>query len=296
MNPLQTKIEFLKGVGPKRALLLNKELRIFTFGDLLFHFPFRYVDRSKFHSVSASNQDQAFMQFKGRLRKIKKIGQARKMRLTAEFYDSTGSIELVWFKGIKWVEPKLDTDSEFILFGKPTRFNGKYNIAHPELELASTAKVTKGRALQPIYHTTEKLSNKSLHSKALEKLVYTLTQQIQVNIPENLTPDIVQKWNLIPRNQALFEVHFPSTPEHLKLARYRLKFEELFFMQLQILRFKNFRKSERKGFVFGKVGEYFNQFYNEVLPFDLTGAQKRVIKEIRSDVKSGDQMLSLIHI
>lgn len=294
MNPLQTKIEFLKGVGPKRALLLNKELGIFTFGDLLFHFPFRYVDRSKFHSVSASNQDQTFMQFKGRLRKIKKIGQARKMRLTAEFYDSTGSIELVWFKGIKWVEPKLDTDSEFVLFGKPTRFNGKYNIAHPELELASTAKVTHGRALQPIYHTTEKLSNKNLHSKALEKLVYTLTQQIQVNIPENLTPDLAEKWNLIPRNRALFEVHFPSNPEHLKLARYRLKFEELFFMQLQILRFKNFRKSERKGFVFGQVGQYFKQFYDEVLPFDLTGAQKRVIKEIRADVKSGDQMNRLL--
>ena len=294
MNPLQTKIEFLKGVGPKRALLLNKELGIFTFGDLLFHFPFRYVDRSKFHSVSASNQDQTFMQFKGRLRKIKKIGQARKMRLTAEFYDSTGSIELVWFKGIKWVEPKLDTDSEFILFGKPTRFNGKYNIAHPELELASTAKVTHGRALQPIYHTTEKLSNKNLHSKALEKLVYTLTQQIQVNIPENLTLDLAKKWNLIPRNRALFEVHFPSNPEHLKLARYRLKFEELFFMQLQILRFKNFRKSERKGFVFGQVGQYFKQFYDEVLPFDLTGAQKRVIKEIRADVKSGDQMNRLL--
>jgi len=294
LNPLQTKIEFLKGVGPKRALLLNKELGIFTFGDLLFHFPFRYVDRSKFHSVSASNQDQTFMQFKGRLRKIKKIGQARKMRLTAEFYDSTGSIELVWFKGIKWVEPKLDTDSEFILFGKPTRFNGKYNIAHPELELASTAKVTHGRALQPIYHTTEKLSNKNLHSKALEKLVYTLTQQIQVNIPENLTLDLAKKWNLIPRNRALFEVHFPSNPEHLKLARYRLKFEELFFMQLQILRFKNFRKSERKGFVFGQVGQYFKQFYDEVLPFDLTGAQKRVIKEIRADVKSGDQMNRLL--
>ncbi|UTW67443.1 ATP-dependent DNA helicase RecG [bacterium SCSIO 12643] len=294
MNPLQTKIEFLKGVGPKRALLLNKELGIFTFGDLLFHFPFRYVDRSKFHPVSAANQDQAFMQFKGRLRKIKKIGQTRKMRLTAEFYDASGSIELVWFKGIKWVEPKLDTDSEFVLFGKPTRFNGKYNIAHPELELASTAKVTQGRALQPIYHTTEKLSNKNLHSKALEKLVYTLTQQIQVNIPENLTPDLAKKWNLIPRNRALFEVHFPSNAEYLKLARYRLKFEELFFMQLQILRFKNFRKSERKGFIFGQVGPYFKKFYDEVLPFDLTGAQKRVIKEIRADVKSGDQMNRLL--
>jgi len=294
VNPLQTKIEFLKGVGPKRAELLQKELRIFTFGDLLFHFPFRYVDRSKFHTVSESNQDQAFMQFKGRVRKIRKIGQARKTRLVAEFYDETGVIELVWFKGIKWVEPKLDPEKEFILFGKPTRFNGKYNIAHPELELASTSKVAAGRSLQPIYHTTEKLIAKNLHTKAIEKLVYTLTQQIQVVIPENLTPTLMQKWSLIPRNKALFEVHFPTSTDALKVARYRLKFEELFFMQLQILRFKNHRKAERKGFVFDKVGEKFNAFYKNVLPFDLTGAQKRVVKEIRADVKSGDQMNRLL--
>ncbi len=294
MNPLQTKIEFLKGVGPKRAELLQKELRIFTFGDLLFHFPFRYVDRSKFFTVSESNQDQAFMQFKGHVRKIRKIGQARKMRLVAEFYDSTGVIELVWFKGIKFVEPKLDPDKEFVLFGKPTRFNGKYNIAHPELELASTSKVAAGRSLQPIYHTTEKLNAKNLHTKALEKLVYTLTQQIQVVIPENLTPELMQKWNLIPRNKALFEVHFPTNTDALKVARYRLKFEELFFMQLQILRFKNHRKLQRRGYVFNKVGERFNQFYQEVLPFDLTGAQKKVVKEIRNDLKSGDQMNRLL--
>jgi ATP-dependent DNA helicase RecG len=294
VNPLQTKIEFLKGVGPKRAELLNKELRIFNFGDLLFHFPFRYVDRSKFHTVKEANQDQAFMQFKGHIRRIKKIGQARKMRMVAEFYDETGVIELVWFKGIKFVEPKLDPEKEFVLFGKPTRFNGKYNIAHPELELASTAKVTQGRALQPIYHSTEKLISRNLHTKAIEKLIGTLTNQIQVIIPENLTPELMQKWRLIPRNKALFEVHFPSDADTLKLARYRLKFEELFFMQLQILRFKNHRKSQRKGFVFNKVGANFNLFYEKVLPFDLTGAQKRVLKEIRADVKSGDQMNRLL--
>lgn len=294
MNPLQTKIEFLKGVGPKRAELLQQELQIFTFGDLLFHFPFRYVDRSKFHEVKEAKQDQAFMQFKGHVRKIKKIGQARKMRLTAEFYDETGVIELVWFKGIKWVEPKLDPASEFVLFGKPTRFNGKYNIAHPELELASTSKTTNGRALQPIYHSTEKLISRNLHSKAIEKLVYTLTQQVSVVIPEILPPDFLEKWQLIPRNKSFFEVHFPSNTDQLKLARYRLKFEELFFMQLQILRFKKHRNTSRGGFVFGTVGEKFNQFYNDVLPFDLTGAQKRVLKEIRNDVKSGQQMNRLL--
>ncbi len=294
MDPLKTKIEFLKGVGPKRAEMLNKELRIFTFGDLLFHFPFRYVDRSKFYTVKEANQDQTFMQFKGKVRKVRKIGQARKMRLTAEFYDETGFIELVWFKGIKWVEPQLDPEKEFVLFGKPTRFNGKYNIAHPELEPANSSKVTHGVALQPIYHTTEKLTAKNLHTKAIEKLVYTLTQQIKVIIPENLTDEMRVKWHLMPRNKALFEVHFPSNPETLKLARYRLKFEELFFMQLQILRFKNYRKSQRKGHLFDHVGEYFNKFYKEVLPFDLTNAQKRVIKEIRADVKNGDQMNRLL--
>ncbi|MGB1003589.1 MAG: ATP-dependent DNA helicase RecG [Salibacteraceae bacterium] len=294
MNPLQTKIEFLKGVGPKRAELLQQELQIFTFGDLLFHFPFRYVDRSQFHEVKHANQDQAFMQFKGHVRKIRKIGQGRKMRLTAEFYDETGVIELVWFKGIKWVEPKLDPEKEFVLFGKPTRFNGKYNIAHPELELASSAKTANGRALQPIYHSTEKLISKNLHTKAIEKLVYTLTQQITVVIPEILTEDLVSKWNLIPRNKAFFEVHFPSSTDNLKLARYRLKFEELFFMQLQILRFKKHRNTSRGGFVFNSVGEKFNDFYKNALPFDLTGAQKRVLKEIRNDVKSGQQMNRLL--
>ena len=294
MNPLQTKIEFLKGVGPKRAELLQKELGIFTFGDLLFHFPFRYVDRSQFHEVVDANQDQAFMQFKGHIRKIKKIGQARKTRLTAEFYDETGSIELVWFKGIKWVEPKLDPEKEFVLFGKPSRFNGKYNIAHPELELASTAKTTNGRELQPIYHSTEKLTSSNLHTKAIEKLVYTLTQQIAINLPEILSADLIQRWHLMPRHQAFFEVHFPSTPDQLKLARYRLKFEELFFMQLQILRFKNHRNTDRGGFVFSQVGEKFNQFYSNALPFELTGAQKRVIKEIRADVKNGKQMNRLL--
>ena len=294
MNPLQTKIEFLKGVGPKRAEMLQKELGIFTFGDLLFHFPFRYVNRSQFHKVNSANQDQAFMQFKGHVRKVRKIGQGRKVRLTAEFYDDTGSIELVWFKGIKWVEPKLDAEKEFVLFGKPTRFNGKYNIAHPELEAASSAKVTNGRELQPIYHSTEKLNSANLHTKAIEKLVYALTQQISINLPEILSPHILETWQLMPRHLAFFEVHFPSTPDKLKLARYRLKFEELFFMQMQILRFKNHRNTERGGLVFNRVGEKFNEFYSKALPFELTGAQKRVVKEIRNDVKSGQQMNRLL--
>ena len=294
MNPLQTKIEFLKGVGPKRAELLQLELGIFNFGDLLFHFPFRYVDRSQFHKVTDANQDQASMQFKGHVRKIRKIGQARKTRLTAEFYDETGVIELVWFKGIKWVEPKLDPEKEFVLFGKPTRFNGKYNIAHPELELASTSKTTNGRALQPIYHSTEKLISRNLHTKAIESLIYTLTQQISVIIPEIFPEEFLKKWQLMPRHQAFFEVHFPSTTDQLKRARYRLKFEELFFMQLQIIRFKKHRNTSKGGFIFDKVGEKFNQFYSEALPFDLTGAQKRVVKEIRADVKSGQQMNRLL--
>jgi ATP-dependent DNA helicase RecG len=294
VNPLQTKIEFLKGVGSKRALLLQKELGIFTFGDLLFHFPFRYVDRTKFHTVSEARQDQAYMQFRGKIRNIQKLGAQRKARLTAEFYDESGSIELVWFKGIKWIEPNLHPLQEYVLFGKPTQFNGKFNIVHPELELASVAKTSHGIGLQPIYHTTEKLAAQNLNSKAIEKLVFTLTRQIRIDIPENLTEELRSQWNLIPRNVALMEVHFPSNTEKLQLARYRLKFEELFFMQLQLLRFKNYRKSRHQGLVFEKVGTYFNQFYEKVLPFPLTNAQKRVIKEIRLDMKSGEQMNRLL--
>lgn len=294
MNPLLTKIEYLKGVGPQRGELLQKELGIFTFGDLLFHFPFRYVDKSKFHKVREANQDQAYMQFRGKIKNVRKHGTGRKQRLTAYFFDETGQIELVWFKGIKWVEPKIQSTEDFILFGKPTQFNGKYNIAHPEIELASKAKVSAGKHLQPVYHATDKLNNKNLGTKALEKLVYNLTQQIKVQVPENLPDWVVKEYDLIPKGKALFEVHFPTSIDYLKKARFRLKFEELFFMQLQILRFKLKRNVTQAGVIFSQVGELFNEFYNTVLPFDLTGAQKRVMKEIRADVKSGRQMNRLL--
>src|ERR1035437_6083869 len=291
---LTTDIKFLKGVGPERANALTNELNIRTFSDLLNHFPFRYVDRTKIYTIKEINPDMPFVQFKGRIVNAEVVGADKGRRLLAEIKDETGSVELIWFKGIKWVAPKLKPNTEFIVFGKPTSFNSKINIAHPEIELASEENILIAKKLQPVYNTGEKLKSRWLDSKGIWKLQRTLVAQINKNIPETLSQEILKKHNLISREEAYKQIHLPDNHEMLKQATLRLKFDELFFLQLRLLQVKGIRKKTYSGFVFDKVGNYFNDFYNNHLPFQLTGAQKRVLKEIRQDMGTGKQMNRLL--
>ncbi len=292
---LHTPIEYLKGVGPARAELLKKELSIFTFKDLLFHLPFRYIDRTQFHTVNNIRSDAFHIQLKGKITSVQTLGEGRKKRLTATFQDETGSIELIWFKGIKWIKPQLIPGKTFIVFGKPTLFNGRYNIAHPELEEWANVPVEQHKKFQAVYRTTEKLSSKGLHSKGIAKLVaHLLTQFEYSHIQENLSEDIIAHFRFMNRYETLINLHQPQNAEKLQKARQRFKFEELFFLQLQLIRQKLVVTTKMPGFVFEQVGHYFNTFYSRHLPFELTNAQKRVIKEIRHDVKSGKHMNRLI--
>lgn len=294
-SPLQdTPIEFLKGVGPKRAEVLAAELGVRTFRGLLFHYPFRYVDRSQFHKVSEIQSDVAHIQLRGRIGRLEKVGVKRATRLVAEFYDDSGRIELIWFKGISYVERMVKTGEEYIVFGKPARYKGKWNIAHPDLEKASEHSVSLNSSLQPVYSSTEKLTAMGLHSKGIARLQWTLQEHLGGKMPETLSSNLLQDLSLMPRNAALREVHFPSAPAVLQKAVFRLKFEELFFVQMRLLRMQVVRNQKIRGLVFGAVGEHFNQFYTEKLPFELTGAQKRVVKEIRRDLGSGHQMNRLL--
>jgi ATP-dependent DNA helicase RecG len=294
-NILNTPIEYLKGVGPSRAELLKKELSIFTFKDLLFHFPFRYIDRTKFHTIRDINTDAFHIQLKGKITNIQTIGEGRKKRLTATLQDETGSIELVWFKGIKWVKPQLVPGKTFIVYGKPTQFNNRYNIAHPELEEWNNQPIEQHKKFQAVYNTTEKLSAKGLHSKGIAKLISNLLSQLEyTDVPENLSSPIISQFKFPSRFETIINLHQPQSAEKLKKARTRYKFEELFFLQLQLIRQKLVVTEKMPGFIFEQVGDYFNRFYNEFLPFELTNAQKRVIKEIRRDLKSGKHMNRLI--
>ncbi|MFI5163971.1 MAG: ATP-dependent DNA helicase RecG [Bacteroidia bacterium] len=291
---LDTEITFLKGVGPERAATLTNELNIRTFYDLLNHFPFRYVDRTKFYKIKEINQDLPFVQFKGKIVNAEIVGAHKGKRLVAEISDETGSIELVWFKGIKWIAPKLKPNTEFIVFGKPTIFNKKYNITHPEIEIASEENIVIAKRLQPVYNTGEELRSKWLDSKGIWKLGRTLVAQINKNIPEILSQEILKKHHLISREEAYKQIHLPENNELLQKAIHRLKFDELFFLQLRLLQIKGTRKKTYSGLVFDKVGNYFNDFYNNHLPFLLTNAQKRVLKEIRTDMGTGKQMNRLL--
>jgi len=291
---LETPVEFLKGVGPKRAELLKKEVDIHTFGDLISYYPFRYVDRSRIYKVKEIEPDLAYVQLRGTISQVRIIGEKRARRMSAIFRDGTGEIELVWFQGIKWIEGTLLPNVEYIVFGKPTVFNRRYNIAHPEIERATDFDRTIAQTLQGIYSTTEKLKNRGLASKNLVKLLKELVLQSQGKIPENLSAEIRGKLSLIDREEALRNIHFPEDQKKLQRAQARLKFEELFFIQLGLLKGKIVRQQKISGFVFASVGEYVNRFYRENLPFALTDAQKRVIKEIRKDLGSGKQMNRLL--
>ena len=290
---LDTPIKFLTGVGPQRAESLAKELNINTFGDLLYYFPTKYIDKSKFYTTADINSDAVAVQLKGVISNFRLEGAGRKQRLTARFTDERGSIELVWFQGIKWIEQSIVKGKEYIIYGKPTFYQG-WQISHPEIE--DPVKVTNSipTKFTPQYSIPEGLKNSKITSRALAKLQQTLWSGIKSPLPETLPGYIVSQYHLMPLTEALRNIHFPVSDEHLAKARARLKFEELFYIQLNILRFKRDKDSKSRGFVFSKIGDIFNTFYSNYLPFSLTGAQKRVIKEIRNDFLTGRQSNRLI--
>jgi ATP-dependent DNA helicase RecG len=290
----ETNITYLPGVGPKRAELLNKELNIYTYRDLLYYFPFKYIDRTKFYKISELDPDLSFIQVKGIIKGYYTEGRGAGKRLVADFQDETGSIKLVWFKGTKWITGSYTPGIEYIVFGKPGVFNGMINIIHPEIEASAKASERIISSLQPQYSTTEKLKNHFLTSKAISKLTGNLLKQITFRIPETLPEYLTSRYNLQELHQALFKIHFPSDNNEIEKARYRLKFEELFYIQLSLIRFKENRARKNQGFVFKNVGKNFNDFYYHHLPFSLTGAQKKVMKEIRRDLGSGRQMNRLL--
>ena len=294
----ETPIEYLKGVGPQRADILKKELNIFKFEDLLYFYPFRYVDRSKFQKVNEVVSDSVYVQIKGKIRDIKVVGKNRAMRMTAMLEDETGRIELIWFQGVRWLKDKFKPNIDYIVYGKPTFYNDKLNIVHPETEEATEQLTTNNEQrttnFQPFYNSTEKLKSRGLDSRGISKIMKNLVSSAIGNIAEVLSEDIIRPLKLIPREEALINIHFPHDQQLLDRAILRLKFEELFFTQVRLLKLKVIRNQKVKGHVFSIVGNHFNSFYKECLPFELTNAQKRVIKEIRADMGSGRQMNRLL--
>ncbi|WP_162053651.1 ATP-dependent DNA helicase RecG [Pontibacter pamirensis] len=292
-NFFHTKIEFLKGVGPMRAELLQKELQIFTYGDLIQHYPFRYLDRTQFYKIAELDESLPYVQVRGRVRGKELLGEGRKQRLAATLVDEDGNqMELVWFKGVKWMQKTLKNHTDYIVFGKPTEFNGRFNMAHPELEELSEEKQTTS-FLQPVYHTTEKLKAHRIDSKVISKMMEMLLKVALPNVQESLSPDLIDHYRLMDKRNALLNIHFPESAEKYKAATFRLKFEELFYIQLRLFRHKLVRKADLKGQVFNQVPTL-TEFYKNHLTFDLTNAQKRVVKEIYKDLTAGKQMNRLL--
>lgn len=287
-----TSIEYLKGVGPQRAALLQKELKIFTFGDLIQHYPFRHEDRTKFFSIKELNEEMPYVQVKGKIVRKELVGAGRKKRLSARFQDETGEMELVWFQGINWVNDKVKIGVEYVAFGKPARYGNKFSIAHPELDVL-TEKNEKGGALHPIYPLSEKLRARHFDSRAISKLVQELLRSALSKIRETLSDLLLKKYQLISKQEAIVNIHFPQSHELLTQAQQRLKYEELFYVQLRLLKLKVIRKEKFRGESF-QDATLLTKFYNQHLPFPLTGAQKKVIKEIYADLKSGKQMNRLL--
>lgn len=291
---LDTPIEYLKGVGPERAKVLNTEFDIRTFGDLLRWYPYRYVDRTRFYSTAEITADLPYVQLRGQILQAKVIGQKQGKRMTAMLVDSAGSLELVWFQGLKWLQGKFLPGKEYIVFGRPSVFNGRINIAHPEVEEVKEENLKRASALQPMYSSSEKAKMKGLDSKGILKLLKVLVPMTEGKIHETLPAETIDKLKMLSRETALKEIHFPSDPHQLRRAEARIKFEEFLLIQLRLLRVKKLRQENFKGYIFGKVGDSFNTFYEKYLPFPLTNAQKRVIKEIRIDTGSGNQMNRLL--
>ena len=291
---LETNITYLTGVGPKRAELLSKEVNINTFRDLLFYFPFKYIDRTRFYEVAELDPDLPFVQVKGFIKGYYTEGHGAGKRLVADFQDETGTIKLIWFKGTKWITSSYIPGVEYIVFGKPGIFNGMVNIIHPEIEASEKVAQRITSALQAQYSTTEKLKAQFVTSKTISKLIGNLLKQIKFRIPETLPGYIVSQYHLMELHDAIHKIHFPSDNQEIEKSRYRLKFEELFYIELNLLRYKSNRNRKYKGFVFPTVGNYFNSFYYNNLPFSLTESQKKVMKEIRRDLGSGKQMNRLL--
>ncbi|MDP5076209.1 MAG: ATP-dependent DNA helicase RecG, partial [Flavobacteriales bacterium] len=294
MSKLENDISFLKGVGPARADQFRMELGIRTWEDLLMHYPFRYVDKSQVQKVRDVKSDAVAVQLQGTIVRLTEVGEARAKRLVGIFQDETGTMELVWFKGARWLKSSLPLNKPCLVYGKPTEFKGKFNIAHPEVEEIESSRMAAGVGLKPVYSTTEKMSNRGLNSNVIGKLTLQLCEEVRHEIPEVLPQELIQQYKLISRAEALVQLHAPANAEKLEQARRRLKFEELFFLQLQVLQTKLAGTVEQRGVVFEKVGELFNSFYKKHLPFELTGAQKRVVKEIRTDVMKGFHMNRLV--
>ena len=292
---LDAPIEFLKGVGANRADLLKKELGISTYGDMLTFYPFRYIDRTRFYKISELNPELPLVQLVGRITGKETIGEKHKKRIVAKFTDETGTIELVWFQSLKWVDENVQRGKVYIAFGKPTLFNNTFSISHPDLEnYPRPASTTGNLTLQPIYNSTEKLKKRFLDSKGIQKLQRLLIESHLREVHETLPAYILEKYKLVGRREALLNIHFPADAPALQHAERRLKFEELFFIQLMLLNSKQVRTLKFKGARFNTVGERVNAFYKEILPFALTSAQKRVIREIRLDTQRGIQMNRLV--
>ncbi len=293
MSVLQTPIDYLKGVGPNRADLLKKELGIFTYQDLINLFPNRYLDKTKYYKINELQRNSSDVQIIGKIVHLKMVEQKRGKRLVAKFQDETGSIELIWFKGHKWIKDSIKLNEPYVIFGKCNWYNG-FSMPHPDLELLSVHKASIRSAMQAIYPSTEKLDNKGISNKNKIKLIQTVFQETNGKFQETLSTELTERLKLISKADALLNVHFPKNAEYLAKAQFRLKFEELFYIQLQLI-LKNINKKHKiKGFPFDQVGNLFNEFYSNHLPFELTGAQKRVIKEIRNDLGSNAQMNRLL--
>ena len=294
MELLSTPIDFLKGVGPAKADLLKKELRIFTYRDLITYYPFRYVDKSKIFKVYDLNADLPFIQLKGEVIKFETIGKGRAKRLVAHFKDDTGVIKLIWFKGITWIRSSIKLNTEYLVFGKPTCFKNTFSLVHPELDLWEDYNKKAHVGLQGVYHSSEKLSAKGLNSRGILKLLKNLIPLLKNDIKETLSLKILTQLNLPTKEDSLINIHIPKNNNDFIRAQKRLKFEEFFFLQLHLLKLKLIRTKRLKGYPFPKIDTHFNNFYNNHIPFELTGAQKRVLKEIRRDVQSEAQMNRLL--
>ena len=284
-------IKYLTGVGPKRAELLAEQLKIHTFYDLLYYFPFRYVDRSRIFQVRELTSDMPFIQLKGWFVSFTEHGEGAKHRLQGLFSDGTGTVDVVWFNRIKYIKENYRANTEYIIFGKPSLFNGRFSLVHPEIETSVAGNEPHG--LRGVYNLTDKLRNRSFSSKTFQQLIANMLAKVQT-IPETMPQDVCSRYHLMPLRDALENIHFPQSVDALNRAKLRLKFEELFLIQLNILRYAKGRNAKQKGFVFARIGDFFNSFYFNVLPFPLTEAQKRVLREIRADVGSGRQMNRLL--
>jgi len=291
---LKSPITYVNGVTANRASLLLQEFGIRTCADLLHFFPFRYIDKTQFYKINQLQNSNADVQIVGKISHVKTVQQKRGSRLVATFTDETGTIELVWFKGVKWIKDSLKPNVPYVVYGKLNIFNNTFSMPHPEMELLSEYKKKVQTAMQPVYPSTELLGKKNISNKVIRTLLHNLFIELDGNIHESLSGNFISQYALMSKKEALLNIHFPKSQENLAKAQYRLKFEELFFIQLQLIRKKIIRKSKLKGYVFENIGDYFNTFYNSYLPFDLTNAQKRVLKEIRKDVATGIHMNRLL--